>query len=85
MTSSNSVPSFNWSGLGLGLAIVQHIVEIGAHSTGCAQGSTFQIDLPLSVPVETAGSMFAQTIPEGWEIEGWGIGDGEWGIGDGVR
>ncbi|MGB3293586.1 MAG: response regulator [Phormidesmis sp.] len=44
-------------GLGLGLAIVQHIVEahgghIEAQSAGIDQGSTFQVWLPLNTPSE---------------------------------
>ncbi|HEY9805406.1 MAG TPA: HAMP domain-containing sensor histidine kinase, partial [Candidatus Obscuribacterales bacterium] len=48
----------SYSGLGLGLAIVRHLVElhggtVDAYSAGSGQGSTFTIKLPLmSVPSE---------------------------------
>ena len=44
-------------GLGLGLAIVRHLVElhggvVGADSDGCGKGATFKVTLPLSVSAE---------------------------------
>ena len=43
-------------GLGLGLAIVTHIVElhggeVGAHSEGLGKGATFSVELPLTSPL----------------------------------
>jgi signal transduction histidine kinase len=51
-----STPSHR--GLGLGLAIVRHLVELHggtvmARSSGLGQGSTFMIDLPLAAAAET--------------------------------
>ncbi|HEY2930287.1 MAG TPA: PAS domain S-box protein [Acidobacteriota bacterium] len=48
-------------GLGLGLAIVRHLVElhggtVEAHSPGLGMGSTFEVRLPVQAVTETAGS-----------------------------
>ena len=48
-------------GLGLGLAIVRHLVElhggcVHAESNGRDQGSTFIVDLPRSIGAEVAPS-----------------------------
>jgi signal transduction histidine kinase len=57
--ASASTPSRR--GLGLGLAIVRHLVElhggtVTAHSPGLGQGATFMIDLPLAAAGETAAT-----------------------------
>jgi signal transduction histidine kinase/ActR/RegA family two-component response regulator len=51
----DSGPSRGYAGLGLGLAIVRHIVElhggtVSADSEGEGRGATFRITLPLTVP-----------------------------------
>ena len=58
------------SGLGLGLAIVRHLVElhggtIHAESQGEGQGATFTIELPLTaMQVKSDGAERAQVMPE---------------------
>jgi signal transduction histidine kinase/integral membrane sensor domain MASE1 len=52
-------------GLGLGLAIVRHLVElhggrVGAYSAGSDQGSTFTVSLPRYETSDTTGSADAQ-------------------------
>jgi len=61
----NSTLTRKHGGLGLGLAIVQHIVElhgggIRAESAGIGKGSTFEIKLPIFTPVDESSS---QTLP----------------------
>jgi PAS domain S-box-containing protein len=62
-TQEDSSTSRSFTGLGLGLAIVRHIVElhggsISAHSDGEGQGATFKVKLPLLAeqPRTLAGS-----------------------------
>jgi PAS domain S-box-containing protein len=55
----NSTLTRRHGGLGLGLAIVQHIVElhsgvIRAESSGIGKGATFEIDLPIHTPANKA-------------------------------
>jgi signal transduction histidine kinase len=55
----NSTLTRKHGGLGLGLAIVHHIVElhggaIHAESAGIGKGATFEIDLPIFTPVDVA-------------------------------
>jgi CheY-like chemotaxis protein/anti-sigma regulatory factor (Ser/Thr protein kinase) len=52
---ADSTSTRRYSGLGLGLAIVRHVVElhggsVSAASTGKGQGSTFVVRLPLASP-----------------------------------
>jgi signal transduction histidine kinase len=55
-----TVPSAGQGGVGLGLAIVRHLVElhggtVSAHSAGLGQGSTFVIELPITTPGAAPG------------------------------
>ncbi len=62
------------SGLGLGLAIVQHLVRehsgsVKAESAGVGQGATFTVDFPLG-PSEVAAEsvdLFSTTAPRDWK------------------
>lgn len=50
-----------YSGLGLGLAIVRHLVElhggtVSAESPGEGRGATFRVELPLTIPLGTQKS-----------------------------
>ena len=54
------MPSAGQGGVGLGLAIVRHLVElhggtVSAHSAGLGQGSTFVIELPITTPGAAPG------------------------------
>ncbi|MGE3513421.1 MAG: sensor histidine kinase, partial [Vicinamibacterales bacterium] len=54
-SQADGTPSREHGGLGLGLAIVRHIVEmhggdVSAFSAGRHQGSTFTVRLPLVTP-----------------------------------
>jgi CheY-like chemotaxis protein len=52
---ADSTTTRTQGGLGIGLAIVRHIVElhggtVSAHSAGLGKGATFTVDLPVSMP-----------------------------------
>lgn len=54
-------------GLGLGLAIVQHLVDlhggtVRAESPGEGQGATFTVQLPLYAPTSTSSPMVGSTV-----------------------
>jgi signal transduction histidine kinase len=58
-------------GLGLGLAIVRHFVElhggtVRAESLGAGQGATFTISLPLMTPVAESKYVEPQVRPSDW-------------------
>lgn len=58
-TQADSGPSRSHGGLGLGLAIVRHLVEahrgaVSADSPGVGHGSTFRVTLPLAAVAEAA-------------------------------
>jgi PAS domain S-box-containing protein len=60
-TQADSTTSRSHGGLGLGLAIVRHLVEahrgsVAAESRGAGQGSTFRVTLPLAAEEEVASS-----------------------------
>jgi PAS domain S-box-containing protein len=57
-------------GLGLGLAISRHLVElhggqITAHSAGEGSGATFTVQLPAAIEAETAGAA-SERLPASW-------------------
>jgi signal transduction histidine kinase len=63
-------------GLGLGLSIVRHLVElhggsVTAHSDGEGQGATFRVELPLRAqpPVEPNPTHFSRTSAENDEVQ----------------
>jgi signal transduction histidine kinase len=63
----NSTMTRKHGGLGLGLAIVHHILElhggtIRAESPGKGKGATFVVDLPVLAPVERAGGFELASI-----------------------
>jgi len=63
---ADSSSTRRYGGLGLGLAIVRHVVEmhggtVSASSPGKGQGSTFRITLPLMAIVEVPGLEVAAT------------------------
>lgn len=65
------------SGLGLGLALVRHLVELhggtaSAESPGPGGGATFTVTLPLLVPEESAASS-RQPEMEGEPFTGWAL------------
>src|SRR5712671_1770252 len=67
-TQEDSTTSRRYGGLGLGLAIVRHIVEshggtVRAASEGKGKGATFQVSLPVMSREETAVAR-APTAPE---------------------
>ncbi|PYR60800.1 MAG: hypothetical protein DMF91_11405, partial [Acidobacteria bacterium] len=60
-----TVPSAGQGGVGLGLAIVRHLVElhggtVSAHSAGLGQGSTFVIELPITTPDAVAAGTWSR-------------------------
>jgi CheY-like chemotaxis protein len=63
-------------GLGLGLAIVRHLVElhggtVGADSAGPGCGTTFRVHLPLAMPESTAESVLRpETSVPGARLDG---------------
>ena len=66
---ADSSTTRNFGGLGLGLAIVRHLVElhsgtVTAESSGVGQGATFTVNLPLiSSPGFVASNLNSQVIP----------------------
>jgi hypothetical protein len=55
-------------GLGLGLAIVRHLIElhggtVRADSSGIGRGSTFTIELPVRAQAERCYCFFAVNVP----------------------
>jgi PAS domain S-box-containing protein len=67
---ADSTSTRSHSGLGLGLAIVRHLVElhggaVHAESQGEGQGAAFTVELPLTaMQVKSDGSERAQAMPE---------------------
>ena len=59
---ADSTTSRSHGGLGLGLAIVRHLVEahqgsVAADSAGTGQGSTFRVSLPLASATEVVSAV----------------------------
>jgi PAS domain S-box-containing protein len=62
-------------GLGLGLAIVRHLVEmhggrVTAASSGEGYGATFTVEIPMRGPKDAAGSAAAAAAPQGPAVVG---------------
>jgi signal transduction histidine kinase len=66
---ADNAPSRTHGGLGLGLAIVRHLVDlhggsVDVQSAGIGQGSTFTVRLPARPPVVVQPSVAAGRVPE---------------------
>jgi PAS domain S-box-containing protein len=72
---ADSSTSRQHGGLGLGLAVVRHLVEmhggtVHAQSPGLGAGSTFRVEIPLAREAETRSAPLAQSAGEGESLRG---------------
>jgi PAS domain S-box-containing protein len=79
---ADSAPTRRYSGLGLGLAIVRHIVEmhggsVSASSPGKGQGATFKINLPLAATSPLLRQVSRQPESEVKKVEKKALGESQ--------